>query len=377
MKKSLKKLLLMGLLTTFLVSAVACSKKDGKTSDNGNTTEQSEGNTNEENTSSDNLVVAIGDSKVYYAEANIYFQIFKSQYESVYGDQIWTYDYGNGQTFGDMAKEQILNMITQTKIIGAQADTYKIQITDEEEATLKKDAETFLSGITDEDKEKYGFTSEIVESFYRDNLIYEKVYDAATMDVDTEVADDEAKQIKVQHLLIKTFEQDASGARTDFSEEKKAEALKKAEELLETAKTTEDFKALAEKNTEDSNVEYTFGKGEMVTEFEDAAFALKPGELSGIVTTNYGYHIIYCVSDFDEDATLAKKEEIIKTRQNDKFTELYEGWSKDIKVDVNDEVWSTMTLVSETKEETAEPSAEPTTEPTGEATPTPTAGTNK
>lgn len=372
MKKSLKKLLLMGLLTTFLASAVACSPKGEKTSDDGNTTEQSGGNTKEEDTSSEKLVVTIGDNKVYYAEAMVYFQLFKAQYESVYGDQVWTYDYGNGQTFGDMAKEQILNLITQTKVIGANADTYKAELTDEDETTLKKNAETFLAGITDEDKAKYGFTTEIVENFYRENLIYEKVYDAATMDVDTEVSDDEAKQISVQHMLIKTFEQDESGNRTDFTEEKKAEALKKAKELLKTAKTTKDFKALAEKNTEDSNVEYTFGKGQMVTEFEEAAFALKPGELSDIVTTEYGYHIIYCVSDFDEDATLAKKEEIIKTRQDEKFTELYDGWSKDIKVEPNDEVWATMTLVNPV---TAEPTTEPTAEVTGEATPAPTTGT--
>ncbi len=58
--------------------------------------------------------------------------------------------------------------------------------------------------------------------------------------------------------------------------------------------------------------------------------------------TQYGYHILYCVSDYDEDATLEKKEEIIAQRQNDTFKDLYADWASDIKVDVNEKVWNEM-----------------------------------
>lgn len=72
----------------------------------------------------------------------------------------------------------------------------------------------------------------------------------------------------------------------------------KAEELLTRLRAGGDFNALAKEFSIDtSNKDQGgdlgwFGRGMMVKPFEDAAFALKPGELSGIVETQFGYHII-------------------------------------------------------------------------------------
>jgi peptidyl-prolyl cis-trans isomerase D len=97
------------------------------------------------------------------------------------------------------------------------------------------------------------------------------------------------ERVKAQHILIKT--QGKSDA------EKKA-ALAKAEDILKQLKAGADFGELAKKNSEDgSNAPKGgdlgwFVRGQMVPEFDKAAFAMKAGEMSGIVTTEYGYHII-------------------------------------------------------------------------------------
>jgi foldase protein PrsA len=368
MKNLMKKLIYVSLLVALLLSAVSCGKKNddvnnvenegstGQDVGSDETSEQGDDSTSIEDSTFGQLVVTIGEDKVYYSEAMIYFKFIQAQYESYFGAEIWTYDMG-GQTFGDMAKQEIINMIAQTKIISAQADKYNVALTEEDENLIKQNAETLLTSLTEEDKALYGFTEEVAQTFYRDNMLYEKVYEASTINVDTNVSDEEAKQITVQHLLVLTTEKDAEGNSTPFSDEKKAEAKVKAEGLLTQAKEADDFKSFAEANTEDSGVEYTFGKGEMVEAFETTAFAMKPGELSGLVETEYGYHIIYCVSDFNEDATLEKKEEIIASRQDQEFQGLYEGWSTDYEIKVNDEVWNTITFVSATTEE----------EPVGEA----------
>ena len=84
---------------------------------------------------------------------------------------------------------------------------------------------------------------------------------------------------------------------SELTEEQKAETLAKANEVLEKAKNGEDFDALITEYNEDpgmtSNPDgYYFGKGQMVEPFENAAYALADGEISGLVETDFGYHII-------------------------------------------------------------------------------------
>jgi peptidyl-prolyl cis-trans isomerase D len=100
----------------------------------------------------------------------------------------------------------------------------------------------------------------------------------------------EPKKVKARHILLKV-------AKTDPPEKEQA-VKKRAEELLQKLKSGEDFAKLAEKNSEDpgsaakgGDLGY-FKQGDMVKPFEEAAFALKPGELSALVRTPYGFHII-------------------------------------------------------------------------------------
>ncbi|MCX7877820.1 MAG: peptidylprolyl isomerase [Ignavibacteria bacterium] len=83
-----------------------------------------------------------------------------------------------------------------------------------------------------------------------------------------------------------------------ITEDAKYQARKKAEQLLDSLKKGADFSELAKKYSDDSLSAIKGGnlgkakKGTFVKEFEDAAFLLQPGEISGIVETEFGYHII-------------------------------------------------------------------------------------
>ena len=110
-----------------------------------------------------------------------------------------------------------------------------------------------------------------------------KVSDAVT---DSEYQADKARA--VQHILIK--------ADSAAPKEVKEIAHRKIEGLLAQLKGGASFSKLAYENSEDgSKVDsgyYPPKKGIYVPSFEKTLWALKPGEMSGIVTTSYGYHIL-------------------------------------------------------------------------------------
>jgi peptidyl-prolyl cis-trans isomerase C len=99
----------------------------------------------------------------------------------------------------------------------------------------------------------------------------------------------EEPQVRASHILI--------GVDTSASAEEKAKAKEKAEAVLKELKAGKDFAEMAKNSSTCPSKDQGgdlgfFGKGQMVPEFEQAAFALKPDELSNVVETQFGYHII-------------------------------------------------------------------------------------
>jgi peptidyl-prolyl cis-trans isomerase C len=99
----------------------------------------------------------------------------------------------------------------------------------------------------------------------------------------------QGESVRASHILVKADE--------SADEATKTKARAKIDGILKRVRAGEDFATLARENSDDGSKDQGgdlgfFGRGQMVAPFDQAAFALKPGEVSEVVTTQFGYHII-------------------------------------------------------------------------------------
>jgi peptidyl-prolyl cis-trans isomerase C len=150
--------------------------------------------------------------------------------------------------------------------------------------------------------EEGGFTEESYREFVRAQISVSRLIEtgfAPGISVsDSEVHDYYAEnpdlftrpeEVRARHILVKVEKSAGDVARK--------EAKRKIEQILKEAKGGADFSELAKKHSEGpagprgGDLGF-FGHGKMAKPFEEAAFALKPGEISGVVETRFGYHVI-------------------------------------------------------------------------------------
>jgi peptidyl-prolyl cis-trans isomerase C len=142
------------------------------------------------------------------------------------------------------------------------------------------------------------------------------------------------ESVRASHILIRVDE------KADAATRKKARA--EIDAVLKQAKAGADFAKLAQEHSQDGSAAQGgdlnyFAKGQMVPAFDKVAFELKPGQLSGVVTTQFGYHIIKVVDrkpgrvvPFDESSQQIKQflTEQKKQQHSDAFIEALKKKSK-------------------------------------------------
>ena len=260
----------------------------------------------------------IGKSVCTLPEAMIYVMDYQRQYEGVYGVEMWEHDFG-GITFENYVKDTIVDQLASMKAITLLAGDYEVSLSNDEEEKVSQAAEDYYGALTEEQIEYMDLELKDVESLYRDHALSGKVYEEITKDVNTEVSDDEARIITVQQIRLDS-----------------AETAQSVKEQLDEGR---DFAAVASSYSLDSQVTYTFGRGEHDAAYEEAAFALENDQVSDVIETEDGYYILKCVNNFDQEATEDNKVTMVEKRRDELFESVYEKLVADTPSQFNSRLW--------------------------------------
>jgi peptidyl-prolyl cis-trans isomerase C len=251
-----------------------------------------------------------------------------------------------GQEIPEAQKQQmrsrVVDMMVDQALLGQKLKEKGLSVSDEKVMDeIKKIAGQQGQSMEDVEKEiqQWGMTLNDLKSQLRMKLMMDTIIEAESKDATVSAEDvkkfydenpqhfEQPEQVKASHILVKV-----DPAATP---EAKAEAKKKIEGILKQVKEGGDFAALAKEHSDCPSAAQggdlgAFGRGQMVKEFEETAFSMKPGEVSGIVETQFGYHIIKVTEkkeagkvSFDE-----VKDQIEAYLKQQKSGEFWQAYSK-------------------------------------------------
>lgn len=261
-----------------------------------------------------------GDKSISISQDEIDTQVDRtiSQYEA------------QGQTVSDEQRaqltENVRTQLIERKILFKAAQNAGTSL---EEGIMDSEMERVRSQFPDEESfsqvlEQQGYTVESFQAEMEEFLLIQQFLEEEVTskikvkDKEMETFYEENPQfferpesITASHILVQLSE--------DAGEEERDEARQKIDEVAEKIASGEDFAALAEEYSEGPSASKggslgSFSRGDMVPPFEEAAFALEEGEVSDIVQTQFGYHIIK-VSEKSEAGT-APFEEVKESISN-------------------------------------------------------------
>ena len=277
-------------------------------------------------------------------EIMVYLTNIQNRYESVYGTEIWNTNV-DGVTLEQNVKDIALAQIARIKTMNLMAEQYEVELNEEEKAQVENAANTYYNSLNSTEIEQMGVSEKTISELYAEFALAEKVYQYTIKDINPEISDDEARTITVQHILIKTYALDGTGKKIEYTQQAKQSAYREACDVLELAKEGEDFDELVRRYSEDDKSTYSFGKGEMEEAFETAAFNLGKDEISDIVETGFGYHIIKCLNTFNKDETDANKVKIVDQRRAEAFGQEYDVYVETLTRNLNEELWNSVGFI--------------------------------
>ncbi|MDF1617129.1 peptidylprolyl isomerase [Petrocella sp. FN5] len=313
-------------------------------------------------TSGDSVMTVNGES-VPVGEAIFVLRELEAMYESQYGPTIWEQGF-EGKTFDEIAKEAAIDSLSRLHISALIAKERGIELTDEELAIIDTRMDEYLLTKSEEVLKEDDISLENVKTIFVNNALGEKLMDLEledfivneeelTLSLQGDVSyqqilqygyDGVLEQVQAQHILIANKNEDGT---------EKEGALELAREVLAKVNAGEDFTELVKTYSEDpGKVEndgiYTFYQGEMVPEFDAAAFSMENGEISDLVVSDFGYHIIKKMDHIypsEEEVMSVKeyegyiKDQYARSQKQGEFDQLFNAWKEDYTVEVNQKVW--------------------------------------
>lgn len=278
----------------------------------------------------------IGSMKCPKKEANLYMGCFADYYGNIGGIDFS----GTGkEKEEERLKNSAMALLTRVYSLNLYAEDNELKLSESEVSYCESAAKIFYSKMSGEDRDKIGISEKEIKSAYEKYALALKVYNSLMEGVDGNVTEDEARVMDGYIIHLSDGE--------------------KLTEVDKRIRAGDSFSTLTQVYSEGPKHVISFGRGVYPKAFDEAAFSLEDGEISGRIETDDGFYYVQCVSKFDKEKSESNKLVIIDRRQksllkqieseqrDNYYTELnstyFDGVSpKELKISVGREFFTTI-----------------------------------
>lgn len=267
-----------------------------------------------------------GEEEYGRAETMVIVSTERLRYEALYSDKIWTVAVDNrGTTFETALITQIHDFMRELKTMSRMAREEGVELSSREKGLVKEAAEECYRSTGSSLASQWGLEQQSLEMLYTDYWISEKLVERLTENMNLEVSDSEAKVITVSQI--------------EFEDRETAN-----EALVKLMAEGADFSSVSREYSGDREIRKQVFRGLYGSEYEEAAFALPEGEISGILSDSGRYYILKCVDDYDEAATRIRKEQMIRQKKNEAFYGSYQEFKQEMELIEDPALWRDITI---------------------------------
>ena len=272
------------------------------------------------------------------------------------------YDEDSGETYGELLQENVEKSLLQFHVIESKAAENGIEFGDEGEAYVQDLVDQTRIGLVGEDGTEEEMVEHLLSDYFIDvdtmryqakiQYLYEQLFNKLFGENGEKLSDEdiasfleESGYLNAKHILWKTTDDEGN----DLSDADKQAQLQKAQAAAAELKAISDQEARVARFDEIMNAEsedpglatypdgYVFTSGEMYEEFENGTAALEFYEVSDVVTSGAGYHVILRLP-MDENTVIDQDTDgsdvtVRKAAAFDAFSHLADGWMEDAEVE--------------------------------------------
>ncbi len=335
------------------------------------------------------VVGTVGEEEITVGVANFYIRYQQSSTEAMYASM-----FGGADMFEptpdimDPLKDSMVTGLEDLYLIKQKAESLGVSVSEEETAAIEAAADAFIETNGEEDRSLVSGNKEDIVEVLTLITLESKAREVIVADANTEVSDEEAAQKKMTYVAYPFGSTDAEGNYVESTEEEKDAMKAQAESLLEVASGEANLlNAAGAAGATPQEITFDAESTAVDAAVIEAADTLGEGEFTEVIETDNGYYIAQVTSLLDREATDAKKESIVATRQDELYVETVEGYREETEIKINEDVVekidlikvgvevvvpeveeATDVLTEETAEESADDTSEEATEDTSEET---------